>query len=418
MNTSESELDKLERLAKSFGGAGVSIDHERNSDFQSESGSADLYSRIARVNEILRRSLNDRDRLANYLNSILESLDSGVIVTDQNGIITIFNEAAEQYTGVKAQDALGSEYFAALGVAALKDASRIFTGERSAVTGEKEFRLADGSVVSMAYSLTRLRQIGGAGTAGMVKILYNLAETRKLESNIKRISTLAALGEMAATVAHEIKNPIAGIAGFTSLLLRDIHHDDANRRLVEKIRGGVESLEAIVSSLLDFTKDVSPEHQKTELVSLLNETVSDFKTVDNHEKHTIVVECGSRKLSTRLDPHLFKQIVLNLIKNAIQVQPEGGTVQITLSGSESAGAILTVEDSGPGISDDHFDKLFTPFFTTRTSGTGLGLATVRKLVELHGGTVIATNRPDGGAAFKVEIPGFEGGLSEAQDSDS
>jgi signal transduction histidine kinase len=130
------------------------------------------------------------------------------------------------------------------------------------------------------------------------------------------------------------------------------------------------------------------------------------------------VDCGPRKLSARLDPHLFKQIVLNLIKNAIQVQPDGGTVRVTLSGSKSSGAVLMVEDSGPGISDDHFDKLFTPFFTTRTSGTGLGLATVRKLVELHGGRVVATNRPDGGAAFKVEIPAVEGGSSEAQNPDS
>lgn len=415
MGYGETELEKLEKLAESFSCMGDFTQLMRESYTQLESKFEDLNSRLARVNELLRQSLAERNRLANYLNSILESLDSGVIVTDEEGIINIFNCAAGKYTGVKAENALGANYFDILRDSASDEALRILKGEKSSVSGEKSFRSIGGEVFPVAYSITRLKQIGDAGISGMVEILYDLTETKKLENHLKRISTLAALGEMAATVAHEIRNPIAGISGFTSLLLRDIDKDDKNRRLVEKIGNGVSALDAIVGNLLDFTKDVCPVSRRVELVSLVEETISDFRAVHAGENLTITIESGSKKLFACLDPHLFKQVVLNLVKNAIQAQPGGGKIRLKIENGGSSSVVLRVEDNGPGIPDDHFGRLFTPFFTTKASGTGLGLATVKKLVELHGGRVSAENKPGGGAAFTVEIPGNEGGAGEAQD---
>ena len=407
------ELEKLEKLAESFGELGNFTQLMRDSYTRLESKFEDLNSRLARVNVLLRQSLTERNRLANYLNNILESLDSAVIVTDQDGIINIFNSMAERYTGIKADKALGTDYFTALGKAASREAGQVLNGEKSSVSGEKEIQLYDGNVIPIAYSISRLRQFGDESMAGMVEILYNLSETKKLENNLKRISTLAALGEMAATVAHEIRNPIAGISGFTALLLRDIKPDDQNRRLAEKIGSGVASLEAIVGNLLDFTKDVSPDSQRVDFHALVEETVSDFKTANQSESHSIAVECGSKKLFAKLDPVLFRQIVYNLVKNAVQAQPDGGQVRVKISCDKSSSLVLRIEDSGPGISDDNLDKLFTPFFTTKTSGTGLGLATVKKLVELHGGKIIVANRQGGGAAFTIEVPCCEGDSGEA-----
>jgi signal transduction histidine kinase len=198
--------------------------------------------------------------------------------------------------------------------------------------------------------------------------------------------------------------------------LRDLDPDDKNRISAEKIRSGVASLEAIVENLLDYTRTVSPDIQNIDPSRLVEEAVKDFQEEEIKDSHSITVECGSRSLMARLDPHLFKQIVLNLIKNAVQAQPDGGKIRLKLNSSRSSSLILKVEDTGPGISDDIFDKLFTPFFTTKTNGTGLGLATVKKLVELHAGRVKAANIPGGGAVFTVEIPHIEGGPNEAQDS--
>ncbi len=404
MKERANELEKLEKLAESFGELGQFTHQMRESYSRLESRFEDLNSRLARVNVLLRQSLTERNRLANYLSNILESLDSAVIVTDQDGVVNIFNVMAERYTGVKAEKALGSDYFKALGKAATWQAEHILNGKASAVSGEKEIQLSDGAVIPVAYSITKLRQFGSDSMAGMVEILYNLSEIRKLENNLKRVSTLAALGEMAATVAHEIRNPIAGIAGFTSLLLRDLKPDDDVRRLVEKIAGGVASLEAIVGNLLDFTKDVSPAVQKVDFISLVEEAVSDFKAANRADNHSISIQCGQKKLYASLDPVLFRQIVYNLVRNAVQAQPDGGRVSLRISGGKSSSLILRVEDRGPGISDENLERLFTPFFTTKTTGTGLGLATVKKLVELHGGKVAVANRQGGGAAFTVEIP--------------
>ncbi len=416
MGTRESELEKLEKLAESFASMGSITQMMRDSYSKLESKFEDLHSRLARVNELLRRSLAERNRLANYLNSILESLDSGVIVTDQSGIINIFNSAAEKYTGIKAQAALGRDYHGVMGEAASKEAADILQGRRTSVSGEREFRLSDGSVVPVGYSITWLRQFDDDKMGGLVEILYDLTEIKKLEDNLKKISTLAALGEMAATVAHEIRNPIAGISGFASLLLRDLDPGDKKRISAEKIKSGVASLEAIVENLLDYTRTVSPDVQDTEPSKLVEEAVNDFQEEKVKESHSITVECGSKSLVAKLDAHLFKQIVLNLVKNAVQAQPDGGRIKLKLMNGSSSSLILKVEDTGPGIPDDILDKLFTPFFTTKTNGTGLGLATVKKLVELHGGQVTAANIPGGGAVFTVEIPHIEGGPNETQDS--
>jgi signal transduction histidine kinase len=198
--------------------------------------------------------------------------------------------------------------------------------------------------------------------------------------------------------------------------MRDLDPGDENRISAEKIKSGVASLEAIVENLLDYTRTVSPDIQYTEPSKLAEEAVKDFQEEKLRDSHSISVEYGSKSLTAMLDPHLFKQIVLNLLKNAVQAQPDGGHVKLELKNSPSSSLILRVEDTGPGIPDDIIDKLFTPFFTTKTTGTGLGLATVKKLVELHAGKVTAANTPGGGAVFTVEIPQIEGGLNEAQDS--
>lgn len=418
MGESESELEKLERLAESFGDMGDFTQRLRDSYTRLESRFEDLNTRLARVNDLLRKSLIERNRLANYLNSIMESLDAGVIVTDQDGRINIFNSAAERFTGISARAATGKRYFEALGDSATPKAELILNGQKESISGDKELHKSGGQSIPVAYSITRLKRSDAARSYGMVEILYDLSETKKLENHLKRISTLAALGEMAATVAHEIRNPIAGIAGFSSLLMRDIDKEDQNRRLVEKIAGGVASLEAIVGNLLDFTRDVVPDNKKVDFVSLVKETVSDFTASGANDKHPITVECSNKKLYVYLDPFLFKQIVYNIIKNAIQAQPDGGNIKVRIFGRENSKTVLRVEDSGPGIPRGNLSRLFTPFFTTKTSGTGLGLATVKKLVELHGGRISAANLPEGGAVFTIEIPGYEGIIGETQNSDS
>jgi PAS domain S-box-containing protein len=409
MEERDNELAKLERLAESFTNMGNFTQIMRDSYSKLESKYEDVNSRLERVNELLRRSLAERNRLANYLSNILESLNSGVIVTDRIGIINIFNSAAEKYTGVAAERALGKNCSEVIGSMLIGDASDFFSPHKENITGEIIFHSEKGDSPPIAYSISKLQKRHTEDQAGMVVILYDLTDVRALEDSLKRVSTLAALGEMAATVAHEIRNPLAGIAGFTALLLRDLDSGSESRRLAEKIKGGVANLNAIVENLLDYTRSVTIERAEVDPRTVVEEAIRDLHMGGESIAHSIQIESSARSLKAKLDPQLYGMIVSNLVKNAIQSTPNGGDVHIKLTNSISGDLVLSVEDEGPGIASQAFDKIFTPFFTTKANGTGLGLATVKKLTELHGGRVSAMNRPEGGAVFRVEIPDFSQG---------
>jgi PAS domain S-box-containing protein len=401
MSKRDDELEILEKLADSFSTMGNFTQILRESYTRLSAQYADTNSRLARVNGLLRNSLQERNRLTHYMGNILESLDSAVIVTDQSGTITVFNSAAERYTDVIAESALGRKLDGVFNLGKTLGAiERIIGKNGAAATGE----LIPANGAPLAYSVTKLRQDSPEDQPGLVIILYNLSEIKKLEENLKQVSTLAALGEMAATVAHEIRNPLSGIAGFTALLLRDLDSDNPNRRLVEKINQGVNSLNSIVASLLDYTKNINPAREDVDAISIISEAVTDLQAAEKAPAHSIKIESGKRHLRANLDPHLFRMVVFNLVKNAIQATPNGGDIKLTIKRTKAGDLILTVDDDGPGISQEAFDKIFTPFYTTKADGTGLGLPTVKKLIELHGGRVAAENRPEGGARFVVEIP--------------
>ncbi len=410
MAKKKNELEELEKLAESLTGMGALTQLVRNSYSQLESKIDDENTRLARVNGLLRESLNERNRLANYLNSILESIDSGAIVTGKNGRINIFNTAAEKFTGISAESALGKNYSDIMKNSASPEAELIIRGELSSASGEKTLNPRKGIDIPVAYSLSKLRRFGEDEMEGMVEIIYNLSETKKLEKELKHVSTLAALGEMAATVAHEIRNPLMGISGYTSLLARDLEDDKKNLDTVSKISKGVRALNAIVGNLLDFTKPINPNKMGINPISVIEETIAEFEVDSESKNHTFEIEYKTRNLHAELDPDLFRQIVYNLAKNAVQTNPNGGRVKLILKKPPHAHLTLNVEDDGPGIPDDIKENIFTPFFTTKTNGIGLGLATVKKLIELQGGSITAENKPGGGAVFTADFPGEKGDI--------
>ena len=404
MEKYDNELERLEKLAKSFGDMGNFTQVMRESFSKLGTEFEDINSRLANVNELLRDSLEERNRLANYLNSILESVDSGIIVTDQNGVVNIFNSAAEKYTGISSSKALGKKYSIVLKKNASPEFDDVIAGKIKSANGEKNVTHKGRDDIPMAYSISSLKSNDSDDSTGAVEIIYDLTETKKLQENFKHVSTLAALGEMAATVAHEIRNPVSAISGFAGLLKRDLQDDDPNKETISKIISGVSVLNSIIENLLDFTKDVSPTLMEIDPVRLVKETVSEMQADSHARNHRFEIVNDKTKLNVRIDPDLFRQVIYNLTRNAIQSEPDGGDVKIIVGKSESKSLILKVQDNGPGIPDNIRAKLFTPFFTTKANGIGLGLATVKKLVELHGGRVKVDNGDNGGAIFTVEIP--------------
>lgn len=253
---------------------------------------------------------------------------------------------------------------------------------------------------------------------------YGLLMTERdlLRREVERTQTLAALGEMAATVAHEIRNPLGGIAGYATLLLKDMGADDPRRRQVMSIVDGAERLEGLVTGLLLLARQ---EPQAAESGNL-NELLEDLCLYAAEEIHRagVGVRVDFRPLPRpapiRLDRRRLPLLFQNLFRNAVAHQPDGGEIVVRLTERTIGRAPwlpdiprprfeVSVDDAGPGVPAGHQEEIFRPFMTTRPDGTGLGLAIARKVARAHGGDLLCRNRPRGGARFLVVLPRWSQG---------
>lgn len=368
-----------------------------------------LNVRLEETNRDLRESLEEKDRVSNYLNNILESMTDGLLVVGLDGRINLFNQAAEDITGLSQAEVMGRPYDEVMGLDGGRDRSVLHTLESgdSLVNQEKSLRRADERVIPLGYSTSIVRDSDGQ-ILGAIEAFNDLTEVKRLEDQVRRMHTLAALGEMAATVAHEIRNPLGGIASFANLLERDLEADDPNRRLVRKITEGVARLNRIVSSLLSYTRPLNLNTHAVELSQTVEEAAAFFEIDATRQTPEVAIERRfSESCTCQVDTEQFHQVVLNLLLNARQAMPEGGVITIEL-GSRRANdgdwALVAVRDTGIGIEADVLDKLFTPFFTTKEDGTGLGLVTSRKIVEAHGGKITVDSVADEGTCFTIALP--------------
>jgi signal transduction histidine kinase len=257
-------------------------------------------------------------------------------------------------------------------------------------------------LVRVYIDLTEKMRLSQSQLKQTVQSLRNeLSEKNRLLERKKR---LAALGEMAAGMAHEIRNPLGGIDLYASMLARDVQRMPGSLQLVNKISAGVKRLEALVSQVLQFSREMTPQVATTDLPALVDECI---ELSGDRIGHGIACRAvGPRPMTVDVDPLLMGQAVLNLVINAVEAVCNNGVVEIfwaPAEGEGDGGFRLGVKDTGPGIPPAVLDKIFNPFFTTKESGTGLGLAIVHRIVEAHDGTITAVNGPSGGAVFEIRI---------------
>jgi len=233
-----------------------------------------------------------------------------------------------------------------------------------------------------------------------VQRLTDELETKNRE--LARKSRLADLGQMAAHVAHEVRNGLMPTTLYLSLLKRHLENDVEGRQIVEKIDAGFTALDATVNDLLHFTSDRDPATQWFSLGKLIEELCDSLRPQMAAQDIVAGIDIPKHAL-VFADQEMLRRAVLNLILNAIDVMPQGGELTIT-SWQGKNGFELEVADTGPGLPDDVQDHLFEPFFSTKSGGTGLGLTIASRIAEVHGGNITAMNCPDGGAAFTLRIP--------------
>ncbi|MEE9213027.1 MAG: ATP-binding protein [Phycisphaeraceae bacterium] len=248
--------------------------------------------------------------------------------------------------------------------------------------------------------------------AQVVRLQQQLAST---DAQLQRSKRLAALGEMAAGIAHEIRNPLAAIQLYADMIGKDLRTEDAQPGATcaanaRKIAEAVRRLNAIVTDVLSFAQEVTPNARTVSVTQLFDRAVESHRPAIDAAGVTVVRRDRPLGSTIHADPDLLHQALLNTIRNAVEAMAAGRNGVLTLAARPEDGqVVLTVRDTGPGIGAADIDRLFNPFFTTRNTGTGLGLAIVHRIVDAHGGTISVHN--DGGAVFELRVPAVS--LSDA-----
>jgi signal transduction histidine kinase len=227
------------------------------------------------------------------------------------------------------------------------------------------------------------------------------AQLREKDLAVKRAERLATLGETAAAIAHEVRNPLGAIKLFVGLLRREVAGKKSAGELVEQIDKSINHLDGVVSNILQFSRDRGMELAPVNLNAIIQERVCAF-TSGSDAPHFKVEPKLEAAPFLRGNEHGLRQVVYNLLLNAAQATRHRGTVKISTRDDGPNAVLLTVRDDGPGIPAEILGKVFEPFVTTRNEGTGLGLAIVQQILEHHGGTIAVAN--DGGAVFSITLP--------------
>lgn len=366
--------------------------------------------------------------LSRFTEGILRTMGSAVIAVNPEGRIDYVNPAAEALLGREAADLLNRPADDLLrtrgGASLLGDSER--PGDAS---GEVDLKLGDGRVVSVDVRVTRHEGKDGE-EEGIVMILTDRTDLKRAEEEARRKERLASLGELSAGVAHEIRNPLAGIAASAQLLFKRLAEDDPRRRFAEVILEEAARLDRIVDSLLRFARPPTPQLAENSLARCIERALTLVR--DDAERLEIAVtrDFDAELPKVWIDADQIEQVVLNLLRNAVQAMEEdGGTLRVALRREsrrpyvrrragrrEEDGGLprgqaplqdwieLEITDSGQGIPAEALERIFDPFFTTQRSGTGLGLPITQAIVHEHGGMITLSSEPGRGTTVLVDLP--------------
>ncbi|HZE62628.1 MAG TPA: ATP-binding protein [Pyrinomonadaceae bacterium] len=338
---------------------------------------------------------------------IVESIKSGVVTTDLEGRIYTFNEAAEEITGYKRQDVHGQDASIFFG-----EINEIIAGSldihstQSSPRFEADCLTADGLRLRLGFTISPLFSEAG-DTTGTVITFQDLTHIRALEETSRRQDRLAAIGRMAASIAHEIRNPLAAMRGSIQMLRADMANDSSQTELMEIILRESDRLNRIISDFLSYARPRSINQSKVNAGELLQQTFMLLRhSAEINPSHSIEEQVPANPTLINADSEQLQQVFWNLSRNALQAMPTGGTLRATVHKNSNERLRITFSDTGRGMAPEQVEHLFEPFSST-TGGTGLGLSIVYQIIRDHGGTINVRSREGHGTTISIELPGSE-----------
>jgi two-component system sensor histidine kinase PilS (NtrC family) len=338
---------------------------------------------------------------------ILDHMSSGVLVVDSSGRILTINPTAEHVLGVDERDILGLHVETAFDPLMPEFAGellRALKSEQGKLRHEVMIERPHGCHLPLGLSISILRD-ETARKRGVIVVFQDLTEVREMQERVRKTDRLAAIGELSAGIAHEVRNPLASISGSIEMLYNELELCGENRRLMELVMRESDRLDRIISDFLDFarlrpptTAEVSVTRCLDDMLTLLRNNPALMSGIEAEVRH------NDGDLVANADEEQMKQVMLNLAINACEAM--GCSGKLTVKTELVGGGFMRIvfQDEGPGIGDEERARLFEPFFTSKEGGTGLGLAIANKIVEAHGGRIQVRNRKPQGAEFSVTLP--------------
>jgi len=359
-----------------------------------------LATELRRAGEhIASQGLKLRD-LAALHQDVIRGLTSGLATVGRDGRILTFNAAAADIVQRPAVDAVG------------RPLEEIMPGLSQLLTSVGDGALRRGEVTQPVHGGRELRTLGvslsplvdsSGRTVGRIVNFQDLTELRRMEVAMQRAERLAAVGRLAAGIAHEIRNPLAAISGSIELLAQTMQADGAaeNKELMGIVIREVDRLNGLITELLEFARPRELEMQRLDVAATMSEMLKVFENDKRLGDAPVTLEADGAPL-VDADAAQLRQVVWNLLRNAAEAAPKQPiTVAVHADDAEVS---LTIRDRGPGIAAEHRARIFEPFFSTKDGGTGLGLATVHRIVDEHKGAVELDCPPDGGTMVTVRLP--------------
>lgn len=337
---------------------------------------------------------------------IIESIRSGLITTDLDGTIYTFNAAASEITGFRSDQMIGRSIASLFGNIDNSIALSTQTVETTehAPRFEADLMTPEGFAVRVGYGISPLFSETGE-TTGLIITFQDLTEIRTMEESVRRKDRLAAVGRVAAGLAHEIRNPLGAMRGAIQVLESQTQKGTSQASLMEIILRESDRLNKIITNFLTYARPRVSNFSEIDVREAINDTLLLLKhspdVKANHELKTVL---PSEPVMFSADPTQLKQIFWNLSRNALSAMPEGGVLTVETEKSDFNRVRIVFSDSGCGMSPGQVERLFEPFAESTTGGTGLGLSIVYQIIRDHNGTINVRSRENEGTTITIEFP--------------
>ena len=372
----------------------------------------EVHDRLGKKDEEIQRLARELDDVKNFMESIFQSIGSGIMVTGVNDTITYVNRAGERILGFSKNELIGKP-LSSLSLREKQSVVQSFLDNPEDLDTRREgwMRKKDGAEVPVGFSVNNHLDYRGE-LIGKIVIFRDLTSINKYQEQLLRMDRLVSLGKLSSGIAHELRNPLAGIKTTAQALGEELTEKDPRREYLQRITKEIDRLNELLKTFFSFAKpqrlNLTPCHVRdiiNEIIPFLIKEIADkgIRFEEKYDPHLPMIKADKTQMH---------QVFLNLFLNAIQAMPEGGDLKIGVSSFVSAAGDgpkqnfikAIVSDTGKGIPPHMISRIFDPFFTTKPKGIGLGLSIAYQIINKHGGTIKVESQWENGTSFVIALP--------------